>query len=538
MTHDSSTPTAPSTGEVLLRLTDVTKTFGGVQALRGVSLDLHAGEVYHLLGENGSGKSTLIKIISGAQPPSGGTITVRGRTYRRLRALDALEAGIETVYQDLSLFPNLSVAENVALSSQLVRGGGRLARPLDPAEVRRVASEALTRVGLPTSEDFLDTAVDELPIAVRQLVAIARSTVIRASLVIMDEPTAALTQREVENLIGIVDRLRADGVSVLFVTHKLDEAYRIGGNLVVLRDGQKVAQGRLADHTKAEVAYLMTGQTLDRTTYRAGSPQEEILLEVSGLTRRGAFSDVSFTLRRGEVLGVTGLLDSGRNELAHALSGVRPADAGKMRVGGRDARLRSPRDAIDLGVGYVPEDRLTEGLFLEKSIRENMIVSVLDRLLGRARTLSAERAERLAGDLVRDLRVATPNVELPVQSLSGGNQQRVLVARWLATRPRVLILHGPTMGVDVGSKDALYRLVQDLAQRGLGVLIVSDDLPELLMNCDRVLVMRHGRVAREFSVPGLDEATLTRELLDDRPLAPSPAPPGGLLAAAPEKGGD
>lgn len=534
MTETASHPASPAPpGEVFLRLEDLTKSFGGVRALRGVSLDLRAGEIYHLLGENGSGKSTLIKIVSGAQPPDGGRIVVRGKTYRRLSALNALEAGIETVYQDLSLFPNLSVAENVALPSQLVAGGGRLARPLSWGEVRRVAAAALARVNLPTTPDFLETSVEELPIAVRQLVAIARAIATRAALVIMDEPTAALTQREVENLIAIVAGLRALGVSVLFVTHKLDEAYRIGGNVIVLRDGQKVAEGELARYRKDELAFLMTGQALDKTTYREGAPGEDVLLEVRGLTRRGAFQDVSFRVRRGEVLGVTGLLDSGRNELAQALAGVRPADTGEVRLEGRSVRLRTPRDAIRLGLGYVPEDRLTEGLFLQKPIRDNMIVAILDRLVGRAGTLNYARATRSAQDLARELRIATPSVFQSVQSLSGGNQQRVMVARWLAIRPRVLLLHGPTVGVDVGSKDALYKLVQRLSGEGLGVILVSDDLPELLMNCDRILVLKRGRISRTFDAGSLSERDLTNELLSETPLAPTREAEGGGAAPSP-----
>ncbi|PNY79483.1 sugar ABC transporter ATP-binding protein [Deinococcus koreensis] len=511
---------SPSPGP-LLRVQDITKTFGGVRALRGVSFDLLAGQTYHLLGENGSGKSTLIKIISGAQPPDSGTIEVRGRRYQALDPLRALEAGIETVYQDLSLFPNLSVAENVALTAQLVAQQGRLARPLSWRALREVAGVALARVRLPTTRAFLDTPVETLPIAVRQLIAIARGIVSQASLVIMDEPTAALTQREVENLLGIIGTLQQEGVSVLFVSHKLDEVFRIGGQVIVLRDGQKVAQGPLSEFTPQSVAFQMTGKTLDDTRYRTAAPGQEALLEVRGLGRRGAFEDVSFTLHRGEVLGITGLLDSGRNELAHALSGVHPADQGEIVLDGQPARLRTPRDGIRLGLGYVPEDRLAEGLFLDKPIRENIMVSVLRRLT-RGPRLDYPQATADTTKLAKDLQVATPDVMLPVASLSGGNQQKVMVARWLAIGPKVLILHGPTAGVDVGSKDALYRIVQRLAADGLGVLLISDDLPELLMNADRIGVMRRGRLSRISPVESLTEAGLSAELLDVGPSTPRP----------------
>ena len=483
-----------------------------MQALRGVSFAVRAGEIYHLLGENGSGKSTLIKIISGAQPPDGGTIAVRGKSYQKLSALESLKAGIETVYQDLSLFPNLSVAENVALTAQLVSGGGRLARTLDWAGLRDTASSALKRVGLEPTQRFLETKVEALPIAVRQLVAIARGLATQATLVIMDEPTAALTQKEVENLLNIISSLRGDGVSVLFVSHKLDEVFRIGGNVIVIRDGQKVAEGNLKEYTQEKIAFLMTGKALDKTIYRSASPQPELLLEVEALSRRGAFSDVSFGLHKGEVLGLTGLLDSGRNELALALFGVQPGDAGTIRLGGKSVTIRSPRDGMRHGIGYVPEDRLTEGLFLEKPIRENIMVSILDRLL-RGTRIDFGKSTNVAQGFAKDLEINTKNVMLPAGSLSGGNQQRVMVARWLAINPKILLLHGPTMGVDVGSKDALYTIVQDLSARGLGVIIISDDLPELLMNCDRIVVMKKGRIAKTFDVAGLEEAVLSHELL-------------------------
>ncbi len=501
-------------GDEFLALNDITKTFGGVRALRGVSLSIRAGEIYHLLGENGSGKSTLIKIVSGAQPPDSGTMTVRGKEYRKLEALESLEAGIETVYQDLSLFPNLSVAENVALTAQLVQNDGRLGRMLNWKKLQETASSALERVGLESTTEFLDQKVESLPIAVRQLVAIARGLATSASLVIMDEPTAALTQKEVENLLSIISSLRADGVSVLFVSHKLDEVFRIGGNVIVLRDGLKVADGKLSDYSQEQISFLMTGKHLDKTSYRTGKPGAQALLEIKGLSRSGAFSGVSFNLHRGEVLGITGLLDSGRNELALAISGVQPADGGQIVLDGQTISVQNPRDGIRLGIGYVPEDRLTEGLFLQKPIRENIVVSILDRLM-RGNQIDFQKSTLATETLVKDLQIATPNVMLPAQSLSGGNQQRVMVARWLAINPKVLLLHGPTMGVDVGSKDALYRIVQDLAQKGLGVIIISDDLPELLMNCDSIHVMKKGRIARTFQVEGLEESVLSHELLTE-----------------------
>jgi simple sugar transport system ATP-binding protein len=514
MTSTHSSP-APAAGTAFLQLEGIHKRYAGVHALRGIDLTIEAGEIYHLLGENGCGKSTLIKIISGAQPPSEGRLVVGGATHDALTPLQALALGIETVYQDLSLLPNLSVAENVALCGQLVAGNGKLARRFDRRAVESTAAVALAAIGLPTDAHFLSTRVDELPIATRQLVAIARAIATSARMVIMDEPTTALTQKEVDNLVAIIERLRKQGVAVLFVSHKLDECYAIGGQAIVFRDGAKVAQGPIESFTKAQLAHWMTGKDLDGARYRTRSHGQGELLRVDGLGRRGRFSDVSFALHKGEILGITGLLDSGRNELALALAGVHGADSGAIFLDGQTVTLGKPADAIHHGIGYVPEDRLSEGLFLDKPIRDNIVTTVLDKLRSRFGALDARRAQALAEATVKDLQIATPDVDRPVQSLSGGNQQRVLIGRWLAIKPRMLILHGPTVGVDVGSKDIIYRIIQRLAEEGLAVVLVSDDLPELLQNCDRILLMRKGRIANEYDVEGLSEHTLYQDLISD-----------------------
>ena len=497
-----------------LQVVGVHKRFTGVHALRGVTLTFARGQIYHLLGENGCGKSTLIKIISGAQPPDEGQIVVEGQRHAALTPLEALAAGIETVYQDLSLLPNMSVAENVALTSELAEHGGRLARTFDRRELARRAARALESVGLPFDPAFQDALVETLPLATRQLVAIARAIASEAKFVIMDEPTTSLTQKEVANLIAVLTALRAQGVTVLFVSHKLDECYAIGGEVIVLRDGGKVAQGPIADYTKAQLSELMTGRELAHARYRAHPPEAaDIVLAVRGAGRARQFRDVSFALRRGEILGVTGLLDSGRNELARALAGVAPFDAGTVTLDGRPIVLSTPADAKRHRIGYVPEDRLGEGLFLDKSIRDNVVTAMISSLRDRFGQLDRKRAQALAQRTVTDLQIATPDIEKPVQSLSGGNQQRVLIGRWLAIDPRVLILHGPTVGVDVGSKDIIYRIMQSLSERGIGIVLISDDLPELLQNCDRILMMSKGRVTAEYEAAGLTEAELYRALL-------------------------
>ncbi|RAR58445.1 monosaccharide ABC transporter ATP-binding protein (CUT2 family) [Paraburkholderia unamae] len=499
--------------EPLLQVLGVHKRFTGVHALRGVTLTFERGQIYHLLGENGCGKSTLIKIISGAQPPDEGELVIDGARHARLSPLESLAAGIETVYQDLSLLPNMSVAENVGLTAELAEHGGRLARTFDRRELAQTAARALKAVGLPGDAEFQSTLIEQLPLATRQLVAIARAIASEAKFVIMDEPTTSLTQKEVTNLIAVLGQLRAQGVTVLFVSHKLDECYAIGGEVIVLRDGQKVTQGPITDYTKAQLSELMTGRELSVERYRNALPDAQVLLDVRGLGRAGVFEGVSFALHRGEILGVTGLLDSGRNELARALAGVAPADQGEIVLEGRAIRLATPGDACRERIGYVPEDRLNEGLFLDKPIRDNVITAMIAGLRDRFGQIDRTRARALAEETVKELQIATPNVDKAVQSLSGGNQQRVLIGRWLAIDPHVLILHGPTVGVDVGSKDIIYRIMQRLSQRGIGILLVSDDLPELLQNCDRVLMMRKGHLAEEHRAEGLTEAQLYRALL-------------------------
>ncbi|MFH5773207.1 sugar ABC transporter ATP-binding protein [Paracoccus sp. NGMCC 1.201697] len=487
-----------------LELRGIHKRFGGVHALRGVDMQIRAGQPYHLLGENGCGKSTVIKIMSGAHAPSEGEILLDGTPHPRLTPIQALQAGIETVYQDLSLLPNLTVAENVALAEQLVSGGGRLLRGLDRGRLTSVAEQAVGQVGLDPSRALMATPAGDLPLAVRQRVAIARAIAQEARLVIMDEPTTSLTRHEVETLIEVVRHLCAKGVAVLFVTHKLEECYRIGGQAVVFRDGKSVGQGPIEGYTRAELSQLMTGRAIEARRYRAAVPQDGVLLTLDQLGSGEAFGNVDLDLHRGEIVGITGLSDSGRNELALALAGHRPVTDGNIRIEGRALSLSSPADAIAEGIGYVPEDRLADGLFIEKSIYENAVTLVLDKLGGALGTIDKAKGRAAARRISEAMQLNTSDIDLPVGALSGGNQQRVLIGRWLSIEPRLLILHGPTVGVDVGSKDRIYRAMQAMAERGIALIIVSDDLPELLQNCDRILVMNAGRVRAE-----LDGATAT-----------------------------
>lgn len=511
-----ATDAMPHSSPPFLEVRNVKKSFGGVRALKDVSLTIESGQIYHLMGENGCGKSTLIKILSGAQLADGGQILLDGKAAGEragdLGAIGALRAGIETVYQDLSLLPNLSVAENVAFTEQLVEASGRLARRLNVSLLHETARRALAEVHLSTDSAFLSRRTDTLPLATRQLIAIARAVASEARLVIMDEPTTSLTRQEVDNLLGVVERLRSNGVAVLFVTHKLDECKSLGGRAIIMRDGLKVAELDVAGHSKADFSRLMTGREISETRYRTDPKLGEAMLEVKNLGDGRTFREVSLSLKKGEILGITGLLDSGRNELALALAAVRPAKMGRIWLNGQEIAPQSIAQAIRYGIGYVPEDRLTEGLFLEKPIQDNIILPVLGRLRNALGVISSRRAKRVAEQSVTDLQIIAPDVTVPVQSLSGGNQQRVLIGRWLTINPKLLILHGPTVGVDVGSKDTIFRIIQRLADEGMGVIIISDDLPELLQNCDRILVMGHGRIVAAYPVEGLTEEAIYQSM--------------------------
>ncbi|WP_345570505.1 sugar ABC transporter ATP-binding protein [Nonomuraea rosea] len=467
---------------------DIVKTYGGVTALRGVSLDVLPGEVLCLAGENGSGKSTLIKIISGVERPDSGEIVIDGAGYRSMDPTGAINRGIQVIYQDFSLFPNLSVAENIVLTSAV-------------ADRRRFYSDRAARAGAQAIVDDLgldvdlDTDVERLSVADKQLTAICRALVNDARVLIMDEPTAALTHTEVDRLFAVVERLRSSGVALIFVSHKLDEVLRISQRVTVLRSGEHVITSASQDLDPRAIAQHMTGRELDESRQVTElEPDAGVVLEVERLGLRGAYRDVSFSLRRGEILGVAGLLGSGRTEIAESLFGALPHDTGTVKVDGKPVRLRSIRDAIGAGIGYVPEDRLTEGLFLDKSISDNIIAGSPDQHANRGRMLDRRAVRKTIGGLFTRLRVKAPDAHAPVRSLSGGNAQRVVLAKWLARRPRVLILNGPTVGVDVGSKAEILGILRSEAADGRGILIISDDAPELVACCHRVLVVRHGRI--------------------------------------------
>jgi simple sugar transport system ATP-binding protein len=470
-----------------LELSGISKRFGGVHALRDVNLTLEAGEVHCIVGENGSGKSTLIKIISGVEEPErGGSIAIAGKEYPKLNPVQSTHCGIQVIYQDLSLFPNLNVAENIAMAHHL----GGLHR-VDWREMRASAIAAMEKIGVDLDPE---TKVSDLSIAGRQLVAICRALSADAKVIIMDEPTASLTRHEVDSLIKLVSDLKRSGICIVFVSHRLDEVLEIADRVTVLRDGAKVGTFASEAIDGRKLSHLMTGQAFDYQVQTRDVTASPVVLEVDGLSRDGDYQDVSFQLRAGEVVGLTGLLGSGRTELALSLFGMNPPDRGKVALQGRPISLKTNGGAIDLGIAYVSEDRLTLGLILDQSIAANITLTVLERLAGTFGLIRARARRNHVARWIADLAIKVSNPENPVKTLSGGNQQRVVLAKWMATSPRVLILDSPTVGVDISAKHGIYEIIQRLAREGVAILMISDEIPEVLYHTNRVLVMREGRL--------------------------------------------
>ncbi len=482
----------------LLELSSVSKSFGAVRALRDVSFDVRAGEVHALVGENGAGKSTLIKIITGAHQPDSGTIQLEGRSINGLTPASAHAAGIVAIYQQPALFPHLSVAENIAL---------RLDRP---AAMRRVpwnrnrhrASDLLKRIGALIDPE---TEVHDLSMPEQQLVEIAGALGAGARLLIMDEPTASLTTREVDLLFVLVNHLREQGVGVVYISHRLEEIFRVADRVTVLRDGQTVgtrevprgrsparpSDGTTPELTESEIIRLMVGREISTIFPPPGNAPGAPVLSVRSLgCEFSGVHDVTLDVRAGEVLGLAGLVGAGRTELARVLFGITPADRGTIMLAGELLRVPSPRAAIDAGIAYVPEDRRRHGVILEMSVAANISMAIHERLFPHGwLRFGAERA--LARGQIGGLTIKTSSEETPVGNLSGGNQQKVSLARWLAAGPKVLILDEPTQGVDIGAKVEIHKLIRRLAAQGLAVLMISSELPELLGMSDRIAVMRN-----------------------------------------------
>jgi ABC-type sugar transport system ATPase subunit len=478
---------------LLLRLHVVSKSFGGVHALSGVDLEVAPGEVHAIVGENGAGKSTLMKVISGAYLPDQGEIEVRGKRVAFNGPRDSARQGIAIVYQEPTYYPHLSVLENFFSGEELVTRLGRI----DWRRMRQEATQAIAEFNF--SPQVLDLPMRSLNKGDQQLILIARAVYRKSDLLILDEPTSILSQSETDLLFRTIRRLRDQGKSVLYISHRMNEIFAISDTITVLRDGEVVGHMKTAEAGEDDLVQLMTGRKVERSAYQAHTIQAgEPVLEVSGLTLEPLYRKVSFELRAGEVLAFYGLVGSGRSEVARTIFGDLHSTAGMIRYRGETLNRQEPRKAIAAGIAYVPEDRKVQGIFAIRAISENLVSVIMERLAKAGLVIDRSGERAVAERYVEMLRIKTGGLGLPIMSLSGGNQQKVIIGRWLASEPDLIIMDEPTRGVDVGTKVEIHRLIRDLAAKGKAVLLISSELPEVLALGDRVIVMHEGDQVAEL----------------------------------------
>jgi len=469
----------------------ISKRYPGVVALDNVSFEVLPGEVHALCGENGAGKSTLMKILAGAVARDTGDIRLNGEPLSLHTPQDAMGRGINIIYQEFNLVPHLSAAENIYLGRE---PAAAVPGFINFKKLYGDAQTVMDSLGVPVD---VRTEVSRLSVAQQQMVEIAKATSRNSVIIAMDEPSATLTDHELQNLFTLIRKLKTQGVGIIYISHRMEEIFDICDRVTVMRDGQYVATKRIEDTSRDEVIKMMVGRELKESIPKRPAPLGEPLLEVRGLTRRGVFEDITFTVRRGEVVGLGGLVGAGRTEVARAIFGADAIDAGEIRFNGKPVHPRSPREAIGLGIGLVPEDRKSLGLILNMVVRENTTLANLD-LLTMLGFVNQKKEREVAEKYTKDLRVRTPSIEQEVRNLSGGNQQKVVLAKWLFTDSQLLIFDEPTRGIDVGSKVEIYELMNELAAQGKGILMITSELPELLGMSDRVLVMHEGRLAGEL----------------------------------------
>ena len=500
----------------LLELRGITKRFPGVVALDGVSFKLRQGEVHALCGENGAGKSTLMKILSGVYQPDGGEIVYKGAPVRFASSVDAERVGIAIIHQELNLVPHLSVAENIFLAREPRRG-----LFVDRARLRTDTEALLARLKLDVDPA---AQVKSLSMAQQQMVEIAKALSLKAEILIMDEPTSSLTESETVRLFEIINELKRDGVAIVYISHRLDEFQHIVDRVTVMRDGKFISSAPFAGLTIDRIVADMVGRSLDQQfPPRHSHPSDEVLLDVKGLARSGVFGPVSFTLRRGEILGFAGLMGAGRTETARAIFGADPVSAGSVSLHGRQLHIGSPIDAIRHGIAYLSEDRKSQGLAVRMSVAANLTLTGVDTLANRAGLIDFVREDEVAREYIRTLDIKTPWPGQLVKHLSGGNQQKIAIGKWLFRQSRIMIFDEPTRGIDVGAKYAIYELLDRLAAEGVGVILISSELPEIMGMTDRVAVFHEGRINGILDT----RSTSQEEIMH---LASASAPPSSLAA--------
>ncbi len=484
--------TAVAAPPLALEMRHITKTYPGVRALEDVSFDLRQGEVHALVGENGAGKSTLMKILAGAQPKDSGEILINGELVHIDSPQKAMDEGVSIIYQEFNLVPYLNAAENIYLGRE-----PRAAIPgfVDFGTMYRESQRIIDKLGVRLN---VRTPVNRLSIAQQQMVEIGKATSKECKIIVMDEPSATLTEHELQSLFALIRQLKGEGVSIVYISHRLEEIFEICDRVTVLRDGHWIATNEIADLDREQIIRLMVGRELKQMIPKEAVPPGEPVLHVRNVTRKGVLHDVSLSVRKGEVLGIAGLVGAGRTELARAIFGADRIDRGTIEVYGKTVRIRSPQEAIRLGIGLVTEDRKAQGLILGMVVRENITLANLGAI-SRMNFIMAGREREVARKYVADLQVKTPSIDQTVQNLSGGNQQKVVLAKWLFTDSRILIFDEPTRGIDVGAKTEIYQLMNALAGRGCAIIMISSELPEILGMSDRILVMHEGTIAGELS---------------------------------------
>lgn len=499
--------------EVLLQLSGINKYFPGVHALKDAQFDVNKGEVHALLGENGAGKSTLIKIISGVHQTDTGEIVLANQKVQFNNPREAQKAGIATIYQELGLYPELSVAENIFMGHAPMKNWG-LFKTVDWEKMQRRAEQLLAELNIHNLD--VQAKVGTLNVGNRQRVEIAKALSLDAQILIMDEPTAALTESDVEQLFSIVRLLRERGVSIIYISHRLNEVFELADRVTVLRDGQYIGTQAVKDTTESQLISMMVGRTIDNLFPKQDSQIGEVVLEVRNLHRPPLSNKISFKVHAGEIVGIAGLVGSGRSETAQVIFGVLPAESGEIYINNQKAEIHHPSDAVKYGIGYVPEDRGHQGLIKEMSIRENTSMAVLDSVSTNT-FINRSQERALAHHSINQLSIRATGPEQIVNKLSGGNQQKVVVSKWLASNPKILIMDEPTRGVDVGAKSEIHRLMSQLAaEEGLAILMISSELPEVLGMSDRVLVMREGYLVGEFTrEEATQEAIATAMMSED-----------------------
>jgi ribose transport system ATP-binding protein len=470
----------------------ISKTYPGVRALDNVSFAVAKGEVHALVGENGAGKSTLMKILAGAQPMDSGEILISGEQVHMTTPQKAMDLGVSIIYQEFNLVPYLNAAENIFLGRE---PKGRVPGFINFSEMYSEAQRVIDQLGVKLN---VRTPVNRLSVAQQQMVEIAKATSRNASIIAMDEPSATLTEHELLSLFELIRSLKEKGVSIIYISHRLEEVFQIADTVTVLRDGHLVGTKPVAESDRNDLIHMMVGRELKEVIPKEAAEITNPALTVKNLTRKGVIEDINFTVRQGEILGIAGLVGAGRTELARAVFGADPIDEGEIWLNGTQVHVRSPKDAIRLGIGLVTEDRKALGLILGMVVRENISLANLDAIT-RLGFVNRREEKRVAVQFIEDLMIKTPSVEQQVQNLSGGNQQKVVLAKWLFTQSRVLIFDEPTRGIDVGSKVEIYQLMNKLAASGVAIIMISSELPEILGMSDRILVMHEGHIAGELS---------------------------------------